>query len=97
MGDQVTRARAEPVQRKMKIHWINMVREETQHDPSARGYYRSVEGRFGIHPTYRHTVYPDAFVVTDRIKGDQSSNDTIGECKAWALARIEREISEEQN
>lgn len=52
------------------------------------GFWTSVEGRFGISPNYRHTVYPDSYTVTDRLKNERTTLDRVRDCKAWALARI---------
>jgi len=81
----------------IKIHWVNLARQEMQRDASARGFYRSVEGRFDISPRYRSTIYPDSFVMKDRIKGDELSSDSIRDLQARALIRVSEEIADEQS
>lgn len=72
-----------------KIKWVN---DNPGGQPDERGYWTSLEGRFSISPRYRHTIYPDAYHVSDRlvIPGKDATFDTVRECKAWAQSIVEK-------
>jgi hypothetical protein len=60
------------------------------------GYWHSLEGRFEISPTFRSTVYPDGYRLTDNDRRygrevKRWSFDTIREAKAQAQDIIDRE------
>ena len=63
-----------------KIHWIY---------EGESGYWHSSEHRFTISPDgFRSGVTPDYYVLTDEFGRASTKQDTIGECKAHALAEI---------
>ena len=85
------------------IKWIKEVsKEDRESDPTSYGYYHSLEKRFDISPTYRHTIYPDGFKIVDHmgkrgIIDGQSvlvsvtcTFDRVRDCKFWA----ERQVKE---
>jgi len=82
-----------------KIRWVN---ESPGASRDEAGYWRSLEGRFGISPNYRHTVNPDSYTVVDNMIRESRSGmmakaklnaDTVRACKEWAQSRIDDEIA----
>jgi len=80
----------------IKINWIN---EAPNAAPDERGYWRSTEGRFHISPRYRHTIYPDSYMLVDRLaqrgQPDRQTYDTVREAKAAALDTVTKEVAKE--
>jgi len=78
---------------KIKINWLN---ENPGATPDERGYWMSTERRFSISPRYRHTVYPDSYMLDDRnsIDNKQTYN-TVREAKQAALDIVTRELANE--
>ena len=83
----------------IRIQWIKLNPGASKDEGS---YYRSMEGRFHINPTFRGRTWPDSYKITDNMsKSDKGNwpvsyhNDSIRECQAWANRRVEKEIENE--
>ena len=75
-----------------KLTWIN---ENPGCQADERGYWVTLEGRFRIHPNYRHTIYPDDYTVRDTVKHIEETNYSIRDCKEWALRICLNEVDNE--
>jgi len=76
----------------MKITWVNL---NVHRSPDENGYWKSLEGRFGISPNYRQTVYPDSYTVRDNTTTEKHSFDQVRRCKEWAGKIVIDEITKE--
>jgi len=66
-----------------KIQWIY---------EGESGYWHSSEHRFEIEPYgFRGGVTPDYYTLTDRMGGNSTKADTVGELKAYALDAINQQ------